>query len=94
LCGWFRRLENWCLVGKTLGSVVEVAVGYLVLFLVELVGCQCGICYLQGCRRVGDGWLSCVDLACICGVVLWLVIWRRISVIVGLVFGTSHVVSV
>jgi hypothetical protein len=47
-----------------------------------------------GCRRVGDGWLSCVDLACICGVVLWLVIWRRISVIVGLVFGTSHVVSV
>jgi hypothetical protein len=49
---------------------------------------------LQGCHRVGDGWLGCVDLACMQGVVVCLVIWRRIYVVVRLVFGMSVVVLV
>jgi hypothetical protein len=32
-------LGNWCFVGKILGFVVEVGVGYLALFLVGLLGC-------------------------------------------------------
>jgi hypothetical protein len=30
--------------------------------------------------------LGCVSLACVRSVVVWLVIWRRVSVVVGLVF--------
>jgi hypothetical protein len=43
---------------------------------------------------VSDNWLGCVDLACMWGVVIWLVIRRRISVIVRLVFRMSVVVLV
>jgi hypothetical protein len=31
-------LGNWWLVGKNLGFVMEVGVGYLALFLVEFLG--------------------------------------------------------
>jgi hypothetical protein len=36
---------------------------------------------------VCDGGLSGVTLACSGGIVVWLVIWRRVSVVVILVFG-------
>jgi hypothetical protein len=35
---------------------------------------------------VGDGWLGCVSLTCVWSVVVWLVIWRRVSMLVGPVF--------
>jgi hypothetical protein len=41
---------------------------------------------LQWWRRAGDGGLGCMSLACVWSVVVWLIIWRRVSVIVGLVF--------
>jgi hypothetical protein len=45
-----------------------------------------GVRYLQQWRRVSDCWLGCVDLACMRGVVVWLVVLRRVSMVVGLVF--------
>jgi hypothetical protein len=63
-------------------------------FWLGWLGIRYGICYLQGCHRVGDGWLGCVDLFCLRGVVVWLVIWRRISVVVRLVFRMSVVALV
>jgi hypothetical protein len=70
-----------------------VWVGCLALFLIRwgCLGVHCRICYLQGCRRVSDGWLSCVDLACMWGVFVWLVVWQRISMIAGLAFRTERV---
>jgi hypothetical protein len=38
-------------------------------------------------RGVCDGGLSGVTLACSGGIVVWLIIWRRVSVVVILVFG-------
>jgi hypothetical protein len=47
----------------------------------------CGwVCYLQRCWRIGDCWLWCMDLACVWHIDVWLVVLRRISVVVGLVF--------
>jgi hypothetical protein len=63
-------------------------------FWLGRLGIRCGICYLQGCRRVGDGWLGCVDLARMQGVVVRLAIWQRIYVVVRLVFGMSVVALV
>jgi hypothetical protein len=42
-------------------------------FWLDCLGVHCGICYLQGCRRVSDGWLGCVDLVCMWSVGVWLV---------------------
>jgi hypothetical protein len=75
LCGWFQKLGNWCLVGKTSDFMVEVGVGYLALFLVELAGCSVWDMLFAGGRRIGDCWLGCMDLTCMWGVVVWLVIW-------------------
>jgi hypothetical protein len=47
-----------------------------------------------GGRRVGDCWLGYMDLTCMWGVVVWLVIWRRISVVIRLVFRASVVMLV
>jgi hypothetical protein len=44
-------------------------------FWLDCLGAHCGICYLQGCRRVSDGWLGCLDLTCMWGVVVWMAIW-------------------
>jgi hypothetical protein len=42
--------------------------------------------YLQRCLRIGDYWLWCMDLACVWRIIVWLVVLRRISVVVGLLF--------
>jgi hypothetical protein len=38
-----------------------------------------------GGRRVGDGWLGCMGLACVWGVVVWRVVLRRVSMVFGFV---------
>jgi hypothetical protein len=45
-----------------------------------------GIRYLWRCQRVSDCQLGCMDLACVRCVIVWLVVLRRMSVVVGLVF--------
>jgi hypothetical protein len=66
-------------IGSILGRrlVLWWRLGWVIWFYFWLswLGVRCGICYLQGCRKVGDYWLGCVDLACMWGVVVWLVIW-------------------
>jgi hypothetical protein len=47
------------------------------------------VIYLKWRRRIGDCMLSGMSLARVWGVVIWLVVWRRISVVTGMVFGTS-----
>jgi hypothetical protein len=42
--------------------------------------------YLQRCLRIGDCWLWCMDLSCVRHIIVWLVVLRRVSVVVGLVF--------
>jgi hypothetical protein len=44
-----------------------------------------GVSYLQWWQRVGDGRLSGMALACGRSVVVWLVVWRRVSMVIGLV---------
>jgi hypothetical protein len=88
--GW----EIGVLLGRFL--VLQWGLGWVVClyFWLNWLGARCGICCLQGCRGVSDGWLGCVDLVCMLGVVIWLVVWRRISMIVGLVFRASVVMLV
>jgi hypothetical protein len=38
------------------------------------------------CLRISDCWLRCMDLACVWHIIVRLVVLRRISVVVGLVF--------
>jgi hypothetical protein len=80
-------------IGALLGRLLVLwwRLGWIVWFYFSLgwLGICCGICYLQGCLRVGDGWLGCADLACMRRVVVWLVVWRRIYVVVRLVFRAS-----
>jgi hypothetical protein len=89
--------EGWK-IGALLGRLLVLwwRLGWIVwfCFLLGWLGIHCGICYLQGCRRVGDGWLGCVDLSCMRGVVEWLVVWQRIYVVVRLVFRVSVVALV
>jgi hypothetical protein len=66
----------------------------LVLFFVGLAGYSLWDMLFAGVRRVGDGWLGCVDLSFMRGVVEWLVVWQRIYVVVRLVFRVSVVALV
>jgi hypothetical protein len=70
--------EGWK-IGALLGRLLVMwwRLGWIVWFYFCLgwVGIRYGICYLHGCHRVGDGWLGCVDLACMWSVVVWLVVW-------------------
>jgi hypothetical protein len=54
--------------------VVEVGWVVWLYFWLDCLGVHYGICYLQGCQKVSDGWVGCVDLACIWGVIIWLVV--------------------
>jgi hypothetical protein len=89
--------EGWE-IGALLGRFLVLwwGLGWVIwpCFWLNCLSARCGICYLQGCRRVSDGSLGCVDLVCMLGVVIWLIIWRRISVVVGLVFRASVVMLV
>jgi hypothetical protein len=60
-------------------------VGCLALFLVGLLGSSLRDMLFVRVSK-GDGWLGRVKLACMWGVVVWLVILRRVSVIVRLIF--------
>jgi hypothetical protein len=63
-------------------------------FWLDYLGILCRIGYLKWRQRVGDGRPSGMSLAHVWGIVIWLVVWRRVSVIIGLVFRVSVVVSV
>jgi hypothetical protein len=54
----------------------------------------CRIGYLKWRRGVSDGRLSGMSLTHVWGVVVWLIVWRRISMIIGLVFRMSGVMLV
>jgi hypothetical protein len=45
-----------------------------------------GMLFVVG-QRVGDGRLSEMGMGCVWGVTVWLVVRRRIYVVIGLVFG-------
>jgi hypothetical protein len=74
--------DSWCFGdggGSALGSSFGWTVWALVVGYVICSGGEGG--------GVCDGGLSGVTLACSGGIVVWLVIWRRVSVVVILVFG-------
>jgi hypothetical protein len=70
--------------------VVEV---YWALALVEPFKCLLqGMLFVvvaRGGGVVGEGRLRGMGMCCVRGVIVWLVVGRRISVVIGLVFGTG-----
>jgi hypothetical protein len=69
-----------------LGVVVAEVVVHWALVLAGLFGYYLWDMLFVVVAGVCDGGLSGVTLACSGGVVVWLVIWRRISMVVRLVF--------
>jgi hypothetical protein len=63
-----------CEIGALLGRFLVLwwGLGWVIwpCFWLNCLSARCGICYLQGCRRVSDGSLGCVDLVCMLGVVI------------------------
>jgi hypothetical protein len=58
-------------------------------FWLDCLGALHRVGYMKWRRGVGDGRMSVMSLARVWGVVIWLVVWRRISVVIRLVFGMS-----
>jgi hypothetical protein len=72
--------ESWE-IGGLLGRFLALWwmwVAWLHFWLGCFRGCS-GICYLQRCKRISD-------LTCMRVVVVWLVVLRKVSVVVGFVF--------
>jgi hypothetical protein len=65
LCERFRRLGNRCLARKIFGFVVEVGVGCLALFSIELFGCFFWDVICKGVKGyVIVGWDAWVWIIC------------------------------
>jgi hypothetical protein len=77
--------EGWkigCLLGRLLVLLWRWRWITWLYFWLSCMGTCHGIHYLHGCRRIGDCWLWCVDLICMCSIIVWLVVLRRVSMVI------------